>query len=207
MYIVAITGASGVIIGIKLIAELLKLNKKVAAIVSDAAWETINFEIFKNKITINNIKDLLLKLNFNLDFSSLYEYKDNDFFSPTASGSTKFKAVVVAPCSMKTLSAIATGYADSLITRTVDVALKENKKTIIVPRETPVNLIHLENMVKAKKAGAQIVLPEPAFYTFPKSVDDIINFIIGKILNLLEIEHTLFDSWDKIKKDIFNENN
>ena len=100
---------------------------------------------------------------------------------------------------MKTLSAIAHGYADSVITRTCDVALKERRRCIIVPRETPLNLIHIENMLKAARVGADIVPPIPGFYTLPRSVDDIINFVIGKVLNLLGREHNLFKSWGEIQ--------
>ena len=127
----------------------------------------------------------------------LSEFNNNDFFAPVASGSTKFKAMVVIPCSMKTLSAIVHGYADSLITRTCDVALKERRRCIIVPRETPLSVVHTRNLHRAALAGIEIVPPVPGFYTRPESVDDVVNFIVGKVLNLLGYDHDLFESWGK----------
>jgi 4-hydroxy-3-polyprenylbenzoate decarboxylase len=103
----------------------------------------------------------------------------------------------VIPCSMKTLSAIVHGYADSLITRACDVALKEKRRCIIVPRETPLSIVHTENFHKAAQAGIEIVPPVPGFYTRPESVGDVIDFVVGKILNLLGRKHRLFESWGK----------
>jgi 4-hydroxy-3-polyprenylbenzoate decarboxylase len=100
---------------------------------------------------------------------------------------------------MKTLSAIVHGYANSLMTRACDVALKEKRRCIIVPRETPLSIIHTENLHKAALAGIEIVLPVPGFYTLPKSLDDVINFVVGKVLNLLGRKHNLFESWGKKK--------
>jgi 4-hydroxy-3-polyprenylbenzoate decarboxylase len=200
MYAVAITGASGPIIGIRLIEELLLRGHSVGAVVSNDAWATLHYELYRNSEKPSDIRSVLERRNSPADFSLLKEYSINDYYSPLASGTGKCRALIVAPCSMKTLSAVATGYADSLITRAVDVSLKEGRKTILVPRETPMNLIHLENMVKAKEAGADILLPVPGFYTFPQSIDDVVNFIVGKALNLLGIDHDLFDSWDENKK-------
>jgi len=195
MYTVAITGASGPIIGIRLINQLLLAGHDVSAIVSNSAWETMWFEIFRNMKKPHSVRDIMGELGIAQGIERLSEYGPDDYFSPAASGTAKTEAVIVAPCSMKTLSAVAHGYSDSLITRGVDVALKEGRKAILVPRETPVSLIHLENMVQVKRAGAHVVLPVPGFYTFPESIDDVVNFIVGKILNLLDIEHQLFESW------------
>ena len=203
MYVVAITGASGSIIGIRLAEYLLKLGKDVDIIISDAGWYNICFEILDFSVAslsdktnrLSSIREVFQKIASDADLSRLREFSPKDWSAPCASGSAAVDAVIVAPCSMKTLSAVANGYGDSLITRCADAALKENRKTILVPRETPVNLIHLENMVKAKQAGADIVLPVPGFYTHPQTVDDIVNFIVGKILNLLGIKHDLFPPW------------
>lgn len=203
MYVVAITGASGSIIGIRLAEFLLKFGKDVDIIVSEAGWLNICFEILGfsaaslsgNANRPASVHDVLRFIGSDVDLSRLREFACDDWRAPCASGSASVDAVIVAPCSMKTLSAIANGYGDSLITRSADTALKESRKVILIPRETPVSLIHLENMVKAKYAGADILLPVPGFYTHPKSIDDVVNFIAGKALNLLGIKHDIFTPW------------
>jgi 4-hydroxy-3-polyprenylbenzoate decarboxylase len=197
MIIVAISGASGPIMGIRLIEELLNSGEKVAAIVSRPAGQVIEYEILRGKVPFSSLKELLVKRGLASNLDLLSEFKNDDFFAPVASGSTRFEAVVVIPCSMKTLSAIVHGYADTLITRTCDVALKEKRRCIIVPRETPLSVVHTENIHKAALAGVEIVPPVPGFYTRPESVDDVVNFVVGKVLNLLGRKHDLFESWGK----------
>ncbi len=183
--------------GVRLIEELLNAEEKVAAIVSQPARQIIEYEILREKISFSSLKELLAKRGLSGNYDLLSEFKNNDFFAPVASGSTRFEAMVVIPCSMKTLSAIVHGYADSLITRTCDVALKEKRRCIIVPRETPLSVVHTENIHRAALAGIEIVPPVPGFYTRPESVDDVVNFVVGKVLNLLGREHNLFESWGK----------
>jgi len=199
MIVVAISGASGPIMGVRLIEELLNSGKKVAAIVSLPTHQIIEYEILREKVPFSSLEELLVKRGLSSNHDLLSEFKNDDFFAPVASGSTRFEAVVVIPCSMKTLSAIVHGYADTLITRTCDVALKEKRRCIIVPRETPLSVIHTENIHKAALAGVEIVPPVPGFYTRPESVDDVVNFVVGKVLNLLGREHDLFESWGKRK--------
>jgi len=200
MIVVAISGASGPIMGVRLIEELINSGEKVAAIVSRPARQIIEYEILRGKAPFPSLKELLVKRGLASNYDLLSEFKNDDFFAPVASGSTRFEAVVVIPCSMKTLSAIVHGYADTLITRTCDVALKEKRRCIIVPRETPLSVIHTENIHKAALAGVEIVPPVPGFYTRPESVDDMVNFVVGKVLNLLGREHDLFASWGKRAK-------
>ncbi|MBU2621176.1 MAG: UbiX family flavin prenyltransferase [Proteobacteria bacterium] len=195
MIAVAITGASGPIMGIRLIEELLNNSEEVYAVVSNASWQIIEHELSYKKKGSFPLTDLIASRGKTANTGLLKEFDDKDFFSPLASGSTLFEAMVVIPCSMKTLSGIAHGYADSLITRACDVSIKEKRKLIIVPRETPLSLIHIENMHKIALAGAIILPPVISFYTLPKSTDDMVDFITGKVLNLLGKKNTLFESW------------
>ena len=197
MIVVGISGASGPIMGIRFIEELLNSNERVAAIVSQAAGQIIEYEMLNEKESFTSLKALLLKRGLSGNHNLLSEFENHDFFTPVASGSASFEAMVVMPCSMKTLSAIVHGYADSLITRACDVALKEKRRCIIVPRETPLSVVHTENLHKAALAGIEIVPPVPGFYTRPESLDDVINFVVGKVLNLLGRRHDLFESWGK----------
>ncbi|MFC1495206.1 UbiX family flavin prenyltransferase [Thermodesulfobacteriota bacterium] len=195
MIVVAITGASGPILGIRLIEELLKGGESVTGIASNGSLGIIEYELSCSVQTDSPLYSILKDRGNIPDLDNFREFDEGDFQAPCASGSSDFEAIVVAPCSMKSLSAIANGYADNLITRVCDVALKEKRKCIIVPRETPFNLIHIENMRKAVLAGADIVPPLPGFYTKPKTVDDIVDFITGKILNLLGKKQELFKGW------------
>jgi flavin prenyltransferase len=197
MIVVAISGASGPIMGIRLIEELLNLKERVAAITSQPAGRIIEYEVLLEKAPFSSLRELLEMRGVAKNLNLLNEYKNDDFFSPVASGSAQFEGVVVIPCSMKTLSAIVHGYADSLITRACDVALKEKRRCIIVPRETPLSVVHTENLHKAAQAGIEIVPPVPGFYTRPESIIDVIDFVVGKILNLLGRKHRLFESWGK----------
>jgi len=124
-------------------------------------------------------------------------WENDDFEAPFMSGSNVQKAVVIIPCSVGKLAAVANGISGNLLERMADVALKEGRQLILVVRETPLSLIHLENMVKVARAGAQILPAMPAFYHHPKTVDDMVNFVVGKVLNLLGIEHELFKEWRK----------
>ena len=198
MIVVGISGASGPILGIRLIEELLKMKEAVTCIVSSSARAIITHETGHPMTGPEAFKDLLSARKRIKDVSHLTLVSDNDFFSGPASGSTPMEAAVIMPCSMKTLSAVASGYADSMIVRVCDVALKEKRKLILVPRETPLNLIHLNNMTQAMQAGAHIVPPVMGFYTHPRTVDDMIDFIVGKVLNLLGKNHTLFKSWEEL---------
>lgn len=195
MIVTAISGASGPILGIRLIEELLLSGEMVTGIVSDVSWQIIGHELSWKKKGRQPLKTLIKKRGIACSLENLHEYSNDDFFSPSASGSSGFDAVVVIPCSMKTLSSIAHGYADKLITRVCDVAIKEKRQCIVVPRETPLSLIHIENMLRAAQSGVQIVPPSPGFYTLPKSVEDIVDFIVGKVLHLLGKKHHLFKSW------------
>lgn len=195
MYIVCITGASGVILGLRLIEELVRNNFETGVIVSESAQKVIAQEIFNNEKTYSGITNLLIERGCKVEDGLIHEYNPLDFFEPVASGSTYFEAAIIVPCSMKTLGSIANGISSNLINRVADIALKESRRLILVPRETPLSYIHLKNMVTVKQAGTDIVLPVVEFYTAPRTVDEMIDFIVGKILNLLNIKHSLFKAW------------
>ena len=125
-----------------------------------------------------------------------FVYNNNDFLSPSASGSFKLDSMIIAPCSMKTLSAIANGYSDTLTSRAASCCLKEGRRLILMNRETPLDLPGIKNLLRAKLSGAIILPAMPAFYHKPIKIDDMVNFIVGKILDQLGISHTLFKRWE-----------
>ena len=181
--ILAITGASGILIGIRL-AEALRKHE-LSIIVSENAKKVMSYEV-------EDMNKVLSKLK---DYGRMYSEAEID--APLASGSALFDTMVVCPCSMKTLSAIANGYCYNLITRSADVMLKEGRKLILVPRETPVSAIHLENMLKLSRLGVVILPASPAFYYRPKKVEDMVDFIVGKVLDSLGIKNELYKRWNK----------
>jgi len=178
---VAITGASGVVYGKRLL-EVLQQKKIVThLIISEAAEKIIEHEL---EITKKDIEKL-----------ASHVYSVGDLTAPTASGSFKIDAMIIIPCSMKTLAGIAHGYAENLILRTADVMLKEKRKLILVPRETPLNIIHLRNMLQLAKQNVTIVPAMPAYYHKPRNISDVVDYVVGKVLDCLQIEHQLFKRW------------
>jgi len=181
--IIAITGASGSIYGIRLL-EFLKSKKDIEThlIISKTAEGVIPYETeYKNSKAVKKLAD--------------YCYQDDDLTAPVSSGSFLTSGMIVIPCSAKTLSAVANSYGENLIARSCDVSLKERRKLILVFRETPLNLSHIDNMRKATSMGGIILPPIPGFYYKPQTIDDLINHIVGKVLDQFGIEHTLFTRW------------
>ena len=192
--VVGITGASGVIYGLRLVDELLKAGRQVRLLVTDAGKQVLAYETGLQ--LAKEPQECLQQLRQHFSASEqLTHFSLSDFFAPVASGSSAPDAVVVCPCSMGTAGRIAAGLSDNLLERVADVALKERKKLVLVPRETPFNQIHLENLLRLSQAGAQILPAMPAFYQMPKSVDDLVDFVVGKTLDSLGVEHQLFQRW------------
>jgi 4-hydroxy-3-polyprenylbenzoate decarboxylase len=171
--IIAITGASGVSIAVKLLEALKSHNIETDLIISENAKDVIELE---TEYHVEEIRSLATRY-----------FSENDLSAPPSSGSYKFKWMIVIPCSMKTLSAIAHGFADTLITRAADVALKEKRQLILMVRESPFNAIHLENMLKLAKLGVIIAPPIPSYYIKPKSVEEVNEQIVGRILDIIGI--------------------
>ncbi|MEA3283041.1 MAG: UbiX family flavin prenyltransferase [Euryarchaeota archaeon] len=178
--VIGITGASGVQYGIRL-AEVLQGRAETHLVITQTARQIIEIE---SDTRVSAVEEL-----------ATHVPDEHDFMSPVASGSHLFDAMVIVPCSMKTLASVANGISDTLITRTADVCLKEERKLILVPRETPLSLIHIENMLRAKRAGAVILPACPGFYPKPGSVEGMVDIIVGRILDMLGIEHALYERW------------
>jgi 4-hydroxy-3-polyprenylbenzoate decarboxylase len=179
--IVAITGASGVIYGKRLLEVLREKNVETHLVISKAAERVIEHEL---EMTKENMEKL-----------ANYAHDVDDWSAPIVSGSFKTNGMVIIPCSMKTLAGIAHGYSDNLVLRAADVTLKEKRRLILVPRETPLNVVHLRNMLALAEQGVVIVPAMPAYYHKPKDINDLVDFVIGKVLDLLGMEHKLYKRW------------
>ena len=174
MILIAITGASGIPIAIKLLKVLKEKKIKTELIVSKAAEQVLSSE---SEIKITDLQQL----------ATLY-YDVNDLTAPPASGSYKTDCMIIVPCTMKTLAGIANGYSDNLIIRAADVTIKEKRKLILIVRESPLSPIHLENMLKLARLGVVIAPPVPSYYINPKSVDELIGHTVGRILDQINLK-------------------
>ena len=184
--VVGITGASGSIYAKRLIEELASKGYLVHVIATDKGKQ-----VFKYELSLD-LKQWIRELN-----QPTVKLEDNqNLFAGVASGSHGFDAVIVMPCSMGTLAEISHGLSRNLLCRAADVALKEGRKLIIVPRETPFNTIHLEHMCHLSKVGATIIPAMPGFYHHPQTLEDLVNFVVGKVLSYLNINHNLFKKWE-----------
>src|SRR5512143_3237334 len=180
--VVGITGATGVIYGIRLLEVLKSLKVETHLIISAAGEITIKYETDWKVEAVRRLAS--------------QSYKVDDMAARISSGSFKTDGMVIAPFTVKTLSALANSYTDNLIVRAGDVSLKERRKLLLVVRETPLHLGHLRNMERVTEMGAVILPPVPAFYTRPKSLNEIVDYTVGKILDVFKIEHQLFARWD-----------
>lgn len=180
--IVAITGATGAIFGVRLLELLHKSEVETHLLISKWGAQTL---IHETPHTLDEIKRL-----------ATYTYPVNDQSAPISSGSFVTDGMVIIPCSMRTLSAIAHSHGDNLIHRAADVVLKEGRKLTVVARESPLHAIHLENMLKLARLGAVILPPVPAFYNAPQNIDDLVNHIAGRALDQFEIHLDVVKRWD-----------
>ena len=192
----ALTGASGMPYGLRLLECLLAAGCRVQLLYSQAAQivarQEMDFELPSRPADARTA----LLARFTLDRpENLLVYGREEWFAPVASGSNPPDAMIVCPCSMGTLAGIAQGLSDNLIERAADVVLKEGRKLVLVPRETPFSAIHLENMLRLNRAGAVILPPSPGFYHHPKSVQDIVDFVVARVLDQVGVSHTLMARW------------
>ena len=179
--VVGISGASGVQYGIRLLQALQEKGCITHLVITDSARKIMEIETDFQPEDVERLAS--------------HVYAPRDFAAPIASGSHLIDAMVVIPCSMGTLSGIACGSSDTLITRSADVCLKEKRRLVLVPRETPLSLIQLRNMVAASEAGAVILPACPAFYSQPRSLDELVDVLVGRVLDLLGIENDLYKRW------------
>jgi 4-hydroxy-3-polyprenylbenzoate decarboxylase len=189
--VVGVSGASGIILAYKTIYALTKAGFFVDLVLTKAALMTAGQEMGKEFATN---KGFLQHLDEPSKDKVILHHL-NDFGASIASGSYKTEGMVIVPCSMATLAAVSMGLSDNLIRRAADVVIKERRKLVVVPREAPLSPIHLEHMLNLSKVGAYIVPPVPAWYTNPKSLEDVEDFIVGKILDCFGIDNNLYPRW------------
>ena len=179
--IVGLSGASGIVYGIRLLAALRELDIESDLIMTDLAAKMVEIE---TDYRVSDVCALATRVHDCFDFTS-----------PLASGGFRNTGMVVIPCSMKTIAGIACGFADNLLLRAADCTLKERRQLVLVPRETPLNTIHLQNMLTLAGAGATILPAAPGFYHRPTDITDLVDHIVGKVLDIFDIEHHLYHRW------------
>jgi 4-hydroxy-3-polyprenylbenzoate decarboxylase len=190
-WIVGITGASGAPYGVRLIERLLDMKLTVHILITDAGWRVLKEEHGWDATR----REQTIQQQFGNRGGNYTIYPIADIGAKIASGSFRVDGMVVIPCSMGTLAAIAHGLSDNLLERAADVTLKEGRKLILVPRETPVHAIHLQNMLTLAQMGVHIVPASPGFYNQPSTIEDLIDFQVGKVLDIMGIDHDLYRRW------------
>ncbi|MGH8799202.1 MAG: flavin prenyltransferase UbiX [Casimicrobiaceae bacterium] len=191
----AFTGASGLPYGLRLLECLLAVRTRVFLLYSPSAQIVARQELELTLPTQPAAAASYFAERYHAQPGQLTVFGREDWMSPVASGSNPADAMAVCPCSMGTLGAIAAGLADNLIERAADVMLKERRALVLVPRETPLSTIHLENMLKLSRAGAVILPPSPGFYGHPQTIEDMVDFVVARILDQLGVEHALGPRW------------
>ncbi|MBB6674143.1 UbiX family flavin prenyltransferase [Cohnella nanjingensis] len=196
-WVVGLTGASGAVYGVTLCRELLAAGCEVHLVVSEAGWrvlkEELGWDAAKRSDTIRR--------ELEAESGRLVYHPQSDIGASIASGSFRCEGMAVVPCSMGTLAAIAHGTSDNLIARAADVTMKEGRPLLLVPRETPLNAIHLENMLKLARIGVRIIPAMPAFYQGPQTLEDAVRFMVGKVMDNMGIAHNLYTRWGESYED------
>jgi flavin prenyltransferase len=196
MHIVpAITGASGVLYGLRLCEELLAAGHSLDLLISASGFSVLKTETGLDWKGKEDEVSSRVRGHFGVREQQVRYYGEENLLAPIASGSSAPDAMVVCPCSMGTLARIAGGNSGNLLERCADVMVKERRTLVLVPRETPLSEIHLENMLKLARMGVRMVPAMPAFYHAPRSVDDVVNFVVGKVMDALGIAHRLYRPW------------
>src|SRR6266850_7380015 len=189
------TGASGMPYGLRLLQCLLAAKVRVFLLYSAAAQMVAKQELDLTLPTQPAAAAGLFAERFGADPGQLTVFGREDWMSPVASGSNPADAMAICPCSLGTLGAVAAGLADNLIERAADVMLKERRPLVLVPRETPLSEIHLENMLRLARAGAVLLPPAPGFYARPRTIDDLVDFVVARVLDHLQVAHDLLPRW------------
>jgi len=192
-FVFAISGASGSVIGIRVLRELVRTSE-VYLIISSQSFSMIKDE---TGIDWQAGSDVAIekKIRTSLGSKKIYYCNERNMAVSVSSGSFKHDGMFIVPCSMKTLSGVAQGYTENLIQRAADVTIKEGRPLLLSPREMPFSAIHLENMLKLARLGVKIAPPVPGFYHCPRSIDDLIDFMAGKILDAMGIDHNIYKRW------------
>jgi 4-hydroxy-3-polyprenylbenzoate decarboxylase len=192
---VALTGASGMPYGLRLVESLIRADARVYLLYSQAAHVVAKQEMGMVLPPRASEAERVFSERFSAKRGQLRVFGREDWFAPVASGSNAPDAMVICPCTVGTVAAVAAGLSDTLIERAADVMLKEGRKLVLVPREAPFSVLHLENMLKLARAGAVILPANPGFYHHPKRIEDLVDFIVARILDQLGIEHDLLRRW------------
>jgi flavin prenyltransferase len=188
--VMAITGASGAPYAVRLLEALVQAQQRVQLIVSDHG-----LRLLRTETDINTIDALRARIGAAAWDASVTLFDDNDRGAAPASGSARNRGMVICPCSMGTISAISQGTSRSLVERAADVALKERRRLVLVPRETPYSTIHLENMLRLTRAGAVVLPASPGFYHRPAAIDELVDFVVARVLDHLGVEHAIGRRW------------
>jgi 4-hydroxy-3-polyprenylbenzoate decarboxylase len=191
--LVAITGASGSRYGLRLTQQLLQAGCRVSLLLSEPGRQVLNYECGLDWSAERAERERQVRGHFQSE--EIVCLENADLFASVASGSNPADAMVICPCSMGTVGRVAAGLSETLLERAADVMLKERRPLLLVPRETPLSVIHLENLLRLSRAGAVVIPAMPAFYHKPQALDDLVDFVVGKVLDQLGVAHRLFRRW------------